>query len=55
MFKKLRQSYARLKSDPDVEELAQNTAQMLRHEMRRLAQKAKRRSEVLVEQFNAPS
>lgn len=55
MFKKLRQSFNRLRKDPDVEELCANTAHMLRHEMRRLAQKAKRRSEVQIESFNAAS
>jgi hypothetical protein len=56
MFAKLKASYNRMKNDPDVQELAQNTAQMLRHEMRRLAAKAKQRTqrEIPVEPFSAP-
>jgi len=54
MFTKLKQSFRKLKNDPDVQELAQNTAQMLRHEMRRLAAKAKARTRnVPIEPFDA--
>jgi hypothetical protein len=56
MFAKLKNSFNRMKNDPDVQELAANTATMLRHELRRLAQKAKARAqrEVPVEPFSAP-
>jgi hypothetical protein len=55
MFTKLKQSFRKLKNDPDVQELKENTAAMLRHELRRLAQKAKARAqrEVPIEQFDA--
>jgi hypothetical protein len=54
MFAKLKASYRKLKADPDVQELAQNTASMLRHEMRRLAAKAKARTRsVPIEPFDA--
>jgi hypothetical protein len=55
MFAKLKNSYRRFKSDPDVQELKENTAAMLRHELRRLSAKAKQRAqrEVPVEQFDA--
>jgi len=43
MFDSLKTRIARVRSHPEVEELAQNTRQLLNHELKRLNRKIKRR------------
>lgn len=52
MFSGIRTRIARVRSHPEVEELCQNSRQLLQHELRRLNRKIKRRlAEAPIEQL----